>query len=145
MPNNQPRPEIDLSKIKYPSDRVTLKQLRTLAEDDLGLYFKQEGTDIGNMTIREQNHAKLGFAKALGDPAMIEKAIFDLVGDHWDEEQDGKYSDAKGLGKAVEMLTEYYIRYGVAEGPISAKQAIRRIEKQGAEQAKQFMGRTGGD
>ncbi len=143
MPNDLP--EIDHSKIKYPSDRVTLKQLRTLAEDDLGFYFKQEGTDIGNMTIREQNHAKLGFAKALGDPARIEKAIFNLVGDDWDEEKDGKYSDAKGLEKAVEMLTEYYIRYGVAEGPISAKQAIRRIEKQGAEQAKQLMGRTGGD
>lgn len=145
MPNRKPQPEIDLSKIKYPSDRVTLKQLRALAEDDLGLYLNQEGTDIGNMAIRESNHAKLGFAKALGDKARIDEAVFDLVGDDWDEERYGKYSDAKGLEQAVEMLTGYYIRYGVAEGPISAKQAIRRIEKQGAEQAKQLMGRTGGD
>lgn len=145
MPDDLHQLEIDLSKIKFPSDRVTLKNLRALAEGDPDYYFGSEYLHLSNMMIREQNHAELGFAKALGDSKRIGEAIFRLVGDDWDEEKYGKYTDAKGLEQAAEMLAEYYVRFGIAEGPVSAKQAIRRIEQQAAAQAKQMMGRTGGD
>jgi hypothetical protein len=145
MHDYPPQPKIDHSRIKYPSDRITLKQLRSLAGDDLDTFFRLEGDRLASMMLIEQNYGELGFAKALDDPARTREAIIHLVGDGWDEEQDGKYSDAKGLEKAAGMLADYYVRFGIAEGPASARQAIRRIEHQGALQAKQMLGRTGGD
>jgi hypothetical protein len=126
-----PKPQVDFSRIEFPSDAVTLKQLR----DKTG-FPDRLGEDLSVMHMREEGFVRFGFAKQLGDEDEILNAVFEAL--EW-MEADGpcdEATQARELQVEKDCLAREYIRFGVADGPETAKQLIRRLEALGAEQAK---------
>jgi hypothetical protein len=123
-------PEIDLSKIEFPSDRVTIKDIRRLWPEavDTGkrvdLFSKPVGGGAGEMLFSmltmERDLAKATFGLKLGREPAIPYAD----------------DDVKLL---ADDLSQVYTRYGIADGPSSAKELIRGIESQALAQAQQHI------
>ena len=130
-------PKIDYDRIDFPSDRLTLKHLRSL-KPLAGEYahgpdfdFLAYADELISMHGQERLFAELGFVAALGDASNSDAARRKLI-DRGDELE------------CREDLANLYTRYGVSDGIESARQLIRRLEDQGAAQAKQLVGRGAG-
>lgn len=129
---DRPKPQIDLTKIDFPSDRLTIGTLRRVhpeqvdTGEDIDLFSKDFGGAAGDMVtgmlIAERDIATAAFNRALGIPAPppLDKDMLE------------------GLAEAV---TEDYIRYRIASGKHHAEQLIRGIESQATEQARGHLGR----
>jgi hypothetical protein len=92
------------------------------------------------MHYTEKLFADLGFARGTGDEERIREAKERLF---------RGWNDAGGTGPFIEpgvmkVLAQDYLTYGIADGPETAKQVIRDLEEQAAQQARQMLGRTGG-
>lgn len=117
-------PRLDLSAIRFPTNRVTIAQMRSeqpgvFAED----YLRAEHLSDLNVvaTIRiEIELAETAFAKALGLPEPRPH-----------ESQAGR----------VSRLNEDYKRYGISTGIQATRQLAREIETAAVEQAKRFRAR----
>jgi hypothetical protein len=117
-------PRLDLSKMRFPTDRITIGQLRAEQPD---IYMSEnlrrmESVDANVFAtmITEIEFAETAFAKALGLPAP-----------HPKESQQERIS----------WLNDDYKRYGISTGAQATRQLAREIEKAAVEQAKQFRAR----
>jgi hypothetical protein len=121
-------PEIDLTKIEFPSDVMTIKAIRRLwpvavdTGEKVDLFSRPVGGRAGemlsNMLTMERDLAKATFGLEFGREPNITYAD----------------DDVKLL---AEDLSKLYTRYGIADGPNSAKELIRNIESQAVAQARQ--------
>lgn len=138
-------PTIDCHRIDYPSDRVTIKQLRVLARAndptaELHEFFAQVGELPEIMHSCEEQFANLGFARGTGNPQLIRHAQEVIMSDNEEPDFESAYL------VAIRELTSYYKQFGIADGIETTKQLVRRLEENAAEQARQLLGRTtGGD
>jgi len=122
MPNQ--KPQLDIAKIAFPTDRLSIKDLRKLfpaefdGPDERVEFFGVggRGQDLEAVLQLEREIARKTFEVALG------RAPSD-----WAEkyEIDPREDVAKSL-----------IEYGLASGPNQAEQMIREIEAQATAQAK---------
>jgi hypothetical protein len=126
------KPQIDYTRIEFPSDLVSLKQLRSLQ-----LMLGDVGEDLDLMHMQEREFARLGFSRQWGDEEEIRGAIADII--DWSE-ADGACNAAREVQDAREHLASLYVQFGIAEGPETAKQLIQRLELMGAEQAQRQRG-----
>src|SRR5262245_44802504 len=111
-----PEPEIDLTKIAFPSDSLTIKRLRELVPnriDDDTFVGLSRWDEIDAHLSFEREIAERTFDKARGKP--LKHAFED--------------------GDLREMVAEGLIAYGLATGPHHAEELIREIESQAAAQA----------
>jgi hypothetical protein len=128
----RPQPQIDFTKMDFPSDGLTIGTLRRVhpeqvdTGEDINLFSKDYGGSAGDMVTgmlgAERDLAAAAFNRALGKPAPAPL-------------------DKDMLEGFAEAMTQDYIRYGIASGPHHAEQLIRGIESQAAEQARQHGGR----
>lgn len=119
-------PDIDLAKIDFPSDRLTIKTLRTIYPSEVDServeIFKDQyggcgGADVGGMLQVERELATVAFNR------VLEK--------NWSSD----------ILEFKPDLAELYIRYGIASGQYHADQLIRDFESQATEQARKHAGR----
>src|SRR5581483_7356894 len=114
-------PIIDLEKVDFPSDALTIRTLRRAHVEEFdgtlgSKFFRHHGrwaadATIGLMIFIERFLATDAFEAALGLPRTA-----DVCAD--DKEAH------------VEELEAFYTRYGLAEGPAAARELIRGIERQ---------------
>jgi hypothetical protein len=128
----RPQPQIDFTKIDFPSDGLTVGTLRRVhpeqidTGDDIDLFSKDYGGAAGDhvtgMLGAERDFATAAFNRALGipPPAPLDKSMLEVY---------------------IKSITDDYIRYGIATGPHHAEQLVRGIESQATEQARQRGGR----
>jgi hypothetical protein len=123
-----PPPQINLDILDYPSDGLTVKQLRTLfpeqfREDGPSNFFSRENRSnsglIEYIVVFERDLAKHAFDRVLGRSSewMAPARPRDLRG----------------------HLADLYARFQIAQGPQEARQLIRDLEKAAAEQARQHI------
>jgi len=142
-------PKIDYDSIDFPSDKLTLKQLHALAvaDDppygDLEAFLTDQALVLVVMHHQEKLFAQFGFAKGTGDHRMIQHAMRALH-EVWDNPTGSQYSEALATKDCTDKLARDYQRFGVADGLETARQMIRRLEDQAADQARARLGRTGG-
>lgn len=124
-PPATPRTAIDFKSIAFPSDRVTVADLRRAHPER----FDAEGGDLFEpaasgrcfylelILFMERLLARAAFEEALGDSGGI--------------------LGTRGLDRdgCVEELTEYYRLYRVADGRHATEELVRGIESQAAAQA----------
>lgn len=126
---DSPQPQIDLTKIDFPSDQVTFKLLRRIyssyfdQQDDRSWIFNHvEATELEPLVNIEGRLATKAFDDMLGRTTTSRHPGF------WEEQR--------------EDLTAIYITLGLASGPQHAEQLIRTFEQTAAEQARRHMPRT---
>lgn len=125
-------PEIDLTRIEFPSDGMTIKDIRRIwpvavdTGENVDLFSRPVGGRAGeilfSMLTMERDLAKATYGLELGRKPDISYAD----------------NDVKLL---VEDLSEIYIRVGLGSGPHHAGQLIRSIESQAVSQARQHTGK----
>jgi hypothetical protein len=122
---------IDYSQIDFPSDHVTLKRLRALTPQGRGLEFafEDEGASLDGMHFMERQLARAAFVTEASDKEQIQRTMRDIerLSDLVDDRQE---------------LARQYIRYGIADGPETAQQLIRRLEASAGAQAREKLGKT---
>jgi len=120
-------PIIDLERIDFPSDGLTIRTLRRTHIEDFDVHLTNSffrnpdrwsaDATIGLMIFTERFLATDAFEAALGLPRTADLSPDDRKA-HFEE------------------LEAFYIRYGLAEGPAAAREKIRGIERQAVEQAR---------
>jgi len=123
-------PRIDLAKITFPSDRLTIATLRELFPPLFDVpgksvkYFEDERRqDLESMMEAERRTARRAFDAALG-----------RTGSTLDQHEDRMFPSEQDR----EWLTELYVSHRLAAGPHHVEQLIRSIEQAAAEQAKGY-------
>lgn len=123
----QSEPEIDHAKMQYPTDKVTVGQLRARQPELLNgkaLYTSRLTNTtlaiVGTMSLEHDLAAK-AFAKAAGLP---------------DPDPDPLVSRRE----AMRMLNEDYRRYGISSGLQQTKELVRAFEAAAARQGKAALG-----
>jgi hypothetical protein len=122
--SKKPRTSVDYSSIVFPTDRITLADIRRVHpagfEDDPAQGFNHPApvNDVNTAVYIERLLAHAAFDRALGRSTdVLRDAATDRAG-------------------CVEELTQYYRTYGLAEGPQHTEQLVRRIEAQATAQVK---------
>lgn len=129
-------PRIQHVQIDYPTDRLTVKDLRkafphsfdvpsnkeTDPNDLKGIFHGRRGVDIGfgTMIIRERLFSEIAYKKHLGQALTEDESLVtreDLVDD----------------------LSEDYIKLGIAAGEKHAEQLLRHVENQAIAQAQKHI------
>ena len=123
-------PQIDFTKIAFPSDSLTIGTLRKLHPADLDSQSKPDftershslGAELTDMLWVEREIAEAAFNRALGRPTEG-----DRTGQDWQD--------------CLDQVAGIYTRYGIASGQHHAEQLFRDIETQAVAQARQHGGR----
>lgn len=128
---------INFSTIQFPSDKLTVRELRTLfptSFDKPALYGGERldqvygrlslDTTLGSLIDAERLLAGIMYKQALGQPLSSDEQL-------------------QTKDELVESLTEEYVRWGIATGPQHAQQLIRGIEQQVARQVSAAGPQTG--
>jgi hypothetical protein len=117
-------PRLDLSKVRFPTDRLTIGQLRAEQPD---IYTSKNlrgrasvDANVFATMITEIEFAETAFAKAVGLPAPYPN---------------------ESQPERISWLNVDYKRYGISTGAQATRQLAREIEKAAVEQAKQFRAR----
>jgi hypothetical protein len=132
MPGQDPplQPQIDLDKLDYPSDGITIKHLRHLFPQEFrgdqtefsAPYFLEpsdKGQLLNFLLDFERLLASYAFDRALG--RTVKEGTFTRRDDLW------------------EHLEELYTTFHIAQGPQHARQMLRDLETAAAEQARQHI------
>jgi hypothetical protein len=125
-------PDIDFTKIDFPSDGLTIKTLRRLHPDD----FDTEPDACHRLVEDVAGRANQNLMTMLDAERFVAQAAFAKASSvQWTP---GDIEDAQISAARAATL---YVHYGLASGPQHAQQLIRGIETQAAEQARQPPGR----
>lgn len=116
---------VDYTSISFPSDRVTMADVRRAHPERFdvedGDAFERTGDDptftLGLVVYLERLLARAAYESSLGKP--------------------GNVIGQRGMDRAdcVEELTKFYATYGVANGSHQTEELVRDIESQAAAQA----------
>jgi hypothetical protein len=118
-------PQVDLTKINFPTDRLSIKRLRErcpndfdAADDRVKFFGTALGDDLTATLQLERTIARMTFDVAMGRTSA-----------NWVNDYD---FDPR------EIVAQSLIEYGLATGPHHAQQQVRDIEAQAVAQAKGF-------
>jgi len=119
LDRSNPEPRLDLTRIDFPSDRITIKNLRQLSPQAFDPRSKEwadfeDDLELPGFLRLERDLANAAFDAVLGRRTVVMS------------------------GEEVEMLAALYVRYKLASGPHHAEQLIRSFEQAAAEQARQI-------
>jgi hypothetical protein len=127
-------PKIDFIRIDFPSDKITIKDLRKLHPDQVDAdesptLFDPPLSDGSPRTIADDTIGQMLYTERL-----IAKEVFN--------EALGRQSqELFSREEYTAELAASYARYGVATGPHHAEQLVRGIETQASAQARAHTGR----
>ncbi len=129
-------PPIDFTKIAFPSDKITLADLRRVHPRE----FDTRGRnffDGPRMSRAVNSGPQETLAEMLSIERMIARLVFESVSRGKPEASvlNSKWEDDVEL---IEALARYYEHYGVTQGPQESMLRIRSIEEQAAEQAERL-------
>jgi hypothetical protein len=119
-------PRLNVSRIDFPSDHLTVKDLRHLFSDSLDtddITASEHPKELDNLQtlIRAEDLlAQRAFALALGRPAK----------DYWPAERQD----------SLAALPEMYAQFGLATGEQQTQLLVRQLEAAAAAQAKEYLG-----
>ncbi|HEX4609317.1 MAG TPA: hypothetical protein VH092_14055 [Urbifossiella sp.] len=126
MPRHSPLDYIDYTSLHFPSDRITLLDVRRAHPDRFDVEDGRQFSDpegkgdfrLAPLVYLERIIARAAFEAALGKPSDL-------------------YAE-RGLERAgcVEEVAELYRMYGVSTGLQHTQQLVRDLETQAAKQAK---------
>jgi hypothetical protein len=129
-------PQIDFTKIAFPSDRITVKSLRDAFPHSFDLpahSFDQSSTRsyergsvaqaLDGIIDAERLLAGIAFKRALGQPMSSDEGRFDR-------------------SEFLDALETDYGRVGLASGAHQVEELMRAIEAQAVEQARHHLGRS---
>lgn len=119
---------IDLTKIDFPSDGLTIKTLRRLHPD----HFDTEPEACHRLVEDVADRANQGLMTMLHAERMVAEGAF--LQARGVQCHPAYLEDRQGFTKDA---ADFYVHYGLASGPQHAQQLIRGIESQAAEQAQQ--------
>ncbi len=118
-------PQLDLTRVIFPMDGVTLGAMRKAdsGEWSHGRLSEMGATDFGAIATHywEQRLALKSFARTLRAPDPVPG---------WDR------------STIVGLLHDAYMRYGLSSGPKQSVELVRRIEAQAVAQAKAHDGQS---
>lgn len=120
MPHQEPH--VDLTKIAFPSDRLTIKHLRNLYPKE---FDEGRATNFCRRPAEELN-AMLSYERGVATEA------FETTMGRASPQSQNEYAQDR------EDVAEFLVQYGLASGPHQAEQMIRDIESQAVAQAKAF-------
>lgn len=132
-------PELDFKRIEFPTDRLTIRQIRELEEEvdqeipdfQISLHQNERGERVPSVCwvmSWERSVALLAFEISLGFGPRFEVALEP-------NEPVGKPEQADKL------LVEAYMIYGMARTTTEAKELLRDIKEQARAQAREAQGR----
>src|SRR5262245_41182825 len=114
-------PQLDDSRIEFPSDRLTLGDLRKMRLDtpapEIQWSLSGEAQRLSAMQSLERDFARLGFATVLGNAEDVRREI--------------AAGFTGGIQDPIDDLVQFYMRYRLAEGPETAQELIRRVQEAG--------------
>ena len=129
-------PKIDFTKIDFPTDKVTIKDVRRAYKLSYDVWMEDRianngrdneptpvtlDTHLHDLMDYERHFAENMFKKALGlhDPNL------------------GYF----GYASAIESFSAQYIELGLASGDHQVSELVRGVERQAVAQANQYLGR----
>jgi hypothetical protein len=122
--DEQAVPKLDARKIAFPSDSITLGQMRQMEPE----YF----SSLSNYAA-----GRLYFLDALvADELVIAERAFDAACGHPDRFPE------YGVAEQMHSLNQEYKRWGVSTGWQMTRQLVRDLQKSAQEQAKQYLGQS---
>jgi hypothetical protein len=118
-------PEIDFTKIDFPSDGLTIKTLRRLSPD----HFDSEPEACAKLLHNRAGNPMGDVLTLLDAERMVAQgAFFKTVGVQCSRDY---LEDVRGCAQDVAKL---YVHFGIAKGQHHAEQLIRDIESQAVKQ-----------
>jgi hypothetical protein len=111
-------PQLDITKISFPSDALTIGQMRR--------HFP-EVFDSGRNDLDFDDIELYGLLSVERDLAI---AAF--------EEASGRRTPAVMSGEETSMLVDLYVRYHIASGPHHAEELIRAFQQTAVDQVRTF-------
>jgi hypothetical protein len=124
-------PDLDLSKFDFPTDMLTIKDLRLLYPGHLDNRSVTSMDQLREGSVYEKLAALISEERIIAidiyDQARGKKRPFSLRG--------------ADLKSALEELAEEYIKFGLASGPAHAKQLARSVKSQALQQAERHGGK----
>jgi hypothetical protein len=128
-----PIPPIDFTNFAFPSDKITLADLRRVHARDFDTRGRNffDGT---KMSRADNDWPQEALAEMLSIERMIARLVFESVcrGKPQASVLNSTWEDDVEL---IEALSGYYERYGVTHGPQESLPLIRSIEQQATRQA----------
>ena len=115
--NLKPRPEIDWAQAPFPSQRLTLGQLR----QSIGCDHEELGIAVHNLALLEKEVATEAFHEAIHSAGENERHMHKVL-------KEGN----------AEELAELYIATGTVSGKQEATELIRRLEGWAAAEARKL-------
>ena len=133
-------PQIDFTRIEFPSDRLTIKMLRTAWPEGfdvdmpkgIGAYSEERAHEYDRRSLDDF----LGTGIIDAERRLAERAFKMARGQSVDEDRRLKKKD-----ELVGFLSEEYKTSGLARGEHEAAAMLRRIEVQAEAQAREYPGR----
>lgn len=131
-----PEPEFNCTQISFPSDGLTIGKLRHLhpgdfdhMDSDYVAFFPPGGQPpTGNIAMGDMLHNERRLAQI-----AFESTLIGLSGELEDPELENEINEERR--KCTDDLIEAYQRFGIATGPESSRELIRRFCDLAAEQA----------
>jgi hypothetical protein len=124
-------PDLDLSKFDFPTDKLTIKDLRRLYPGRL------DNRDVSMLEDCREGSVYEKMAELISEERIIAIDIYDQAR--------GKKRPfglrGKDLKDALEELAEDYIKFDLASGPTHAKELARSVKSQALRQAERHGGK----
>jgi len=121
---------IDFEHTHLPTDRLTIRYLQKHLPEKASHVMEEEGRNIDLMWDMDRIFVMIGYASVAGAHAQREMRV--VINSYCEGDRDRLAQDA-----AREL-----IRFGLADGPISANLILDGLEATGAAIAREQLGRT---
>jgi hypothetical protein len=132
---DSPLDYIDYTSISFPSDKLTIRDLRLLYPH----YFDVEGSAIRDFLAANAGQGKLNSVDDDWLASMLDSERW-LARHSYDKSRGAPVSRLEEIGdsrdKCASELSTYYVHFGLASGPTHADQLIRQFEAAAAAQAR---------
>jgi hypothetical protein len=136
-------PRLDLTKIAFPSDRLTIQNLRQLFPNKMDIEFSdlKDLAKLDSMLRGERSFASLVYAAAKGppviDPSVAATPEFKKIAEYAKQHLPPRMVEPPiSETPLYKGLIEDYVEFGLASGPHHAEQLLRDIESQARTQAR---------
>lgn len=129
-------PSLELSRIAFPSDRITLAELRRVHTKEFDTHGRNF-FDVPQPGRTESARPQEALSEMLSIERLIARLVFEAVSQRKPQTSvlNSRWEDDMEL---IEALSGYYVRYGVAHAPQETLRLIGSIEEQATQQAEHF-------
>jgi hypothetical protein len=134
---------IDLSRIEFPSDALSIQRLRVIAPGDFDVVTDPEPIEIANLFFGRSYWSEEGWLHDLNELLGFERVVAQEVfhrtrGDHvpfGEDDETREIIRRRYLEPARPALEQLYLRFRLADSPETARYLVVLIEQQAAAQA----------